>query len=286
MPKGGFILQARSIEDSEVAHFPPHVREVWSYFLRKANFKDHKVAGKVIKRGELLTSYQEIIENLHWKVGFRKERYSKWQIETAMKLLMKITMVTTTRTTRGMIVTVCNYDKYQDPETYENHNGNHMKTTMKPHDKEIQVRKKEQRINKEEYNTLLSELESSDGEYENLAFSFWKLFMENMDRLEISNTTIKNAKAGPAVKTIRLMMEKDGRTIEEMREVWQFLRDERPNNNGFSWGANIRSVPKLREKFEDILIRSRQKARTGIRGNAAVMEELIREVQAGTFQPQ
>ena len=52
--KGGYILQPRVIDESEVSKFPPHVREIWLYLLRKANFIDLQTNGKIIKRGQLL----------------------------------------------------------------------------------------------------------------------------------------------------------------------------------------------------------------------------------------
>jgi hypothetical protein len=57
------------------------------------------------------------------------ERYSKNDCETAMKYLTKHTMITTTKTTRGMIVTICKYDYYQNPTSYESYNENRNKTT-------------------------------------------------------------------------------------------------------------------------------------------------------------
>lgn len=115
----GYILQPRSIDESEVSNFPPHVREIWLYLLRKANHADAISSGKTIKRGQLFTSYSEILEALSWKVGYRKERYKRHHCETAMKLLMKATMITTTKTTRGFIITICKYDYYQNPKNYE-----------------------------------------------------------------------------------------------------------------------------------------------------------------------
>lgn len=126
--KGGYYLKARKSQEGWIAHAPPHVREIWDYFIHHANFKDH---GK-IKRGQLLTSYKDIQEGTHWMVGYRKEKYSKWQCEIAMKLLTKQHMVATTKTTRGMIVTVLNYEYYQNPENYENHNEHHKRTTREP----------------------------------------------------------------------------------------------------------------------------------------------------------
>lgn len=132
MIPGGYYLKSRSILDSEAAHFPPHAREIWDLLLAMANHKDQKSSGLVIKRGQCFTSYREIRDKLHWMVGYRKETYSKWQCESAMKLLTRATMITTTKTTRGMIITVCNYDHYQNPASYESHNESHTRTTTEP----------------------------------------------------------------------------------------------------------------------------------------------------------
>jgi len=124
IPKG-YILKARVIEDSEIAYAPPHVREIWDLCLRKANYRDRKCGDSVIRRGQWLTSYAEIREALHWKVGWRKHTYKKWQCEETLKKLRRWGMVTTQKTTRGLVVTVCNYNRYQSSANYENHNGNH-----------------------------------------------------------------------------------------------------------------------------------------------------------------
>ncbi len=114
---GGYYIKARCSADSAVAHAPPHVREIWDYLLSRALFKD----GKWLKRGEVSTSYTEIRSALSWFVGWRKMQYSKSQCETAMKWLKAASMITTRRTTRGFIITICNYGKYQDPKNYESH---------------------------------------------------------------------------------------------------------------------------------------------------------------------
>ena len=130
MIKGGYILQPRKIDESDIQECPPHVREIWLYLLRKANHKD--TPNKKLQKGQLLTSYKKIINDLSWKVGYRTENYKKHHCETAMKVLTRLNMITTTKTTRGIIVTICNYEYYQNPKNYENHNGNDNKTTTKP----------------------------------------------------------------------------------------------------------------------------------------------------------
>ena len=123
--EGGFYLKARRTKDSAIAKAPPHVREIWDYMLANAFFKD----GESLKRGQLLASYAQIIDGLSWYIGFRRMSYTVAQCETAIKVLTKHGMITTMRTTRGLIVTICNYDKYQAPKNYENHNEDGTRTT-------------------------------------------------------------------------------------------------------------------------------------------------------------
>lgn len=124
---GGYYLKARKIQESDIAHAPPHVREIWDWLIHNALHDDY---GK-LKRGQLRTTYQDILDGLSWYVGYRKMRYKKHNCEMAMKWLTKAGMITTAKTTRGMIVTVCNYDVYQNPKNYESHTNVDTKATMK-----------------------------------------------------------------------------------------------------------------------------------------------------------
>lgn len=112
---GGYYIKARQARDSEIAHAPPVVREVWDYLLSQAMFRD----GRHLKRGEVLTSFREMSDALSWRIGWRREQYSKCNIETAMNWLRKRAMIQTRRTTRGFIITVCKYEFYQTPSNYE-----------------------------------------------------------------------------------------------------------------------------------------------------------------------
>jgi len=116
---GGYYLKARQIQNSEIAHSPPHFREIWDWLLKEANHQDNKCHGKTLKRGQLLATYNDITDGLSWKIGYRKQSYTKSQCEKAMKFLRSRSMIETTKTTRGLIITIHNYDKYQNPKNYE-----------------------------------------------------------------------------------------------------------------------------------------------------------------------
>jgi hypothetical protein len=139
--EGGYYLKARRVQESWIAKAPPHVREIWDFLLLKANYKD---CGE-IKRGQLLTTYSDIREGLAWFVGYRKETYKKHHCEIAMKALTRERMIATAKTTRGLVITVLNYDKYQNPKNYENDGENDNETTMKLQPTDTIRKEKEER---------------------------------------------------------------------------------------------------------------------------------------------
>lgn len=129
--RGGYYIKARQIEYSKIAHAAPHVREIWDWLIRSAQHKPFKASNKVIDRGQILTSYEEIADDLHWMVGFIKKVYKKYQIDCALRWIRQEGMITTQKTTRGLIITVCNYDTYQDPSNYDYDTASNTITTRR-----------------------------------------------------------------------------------------------------------------------------------------------------------
>jgi len=115
MIKGGYILQPRLFDESEASKMPPVARELWFYLLRKVNHADN---GK-FKRGSGFFTLKDIQDDLCWYSGYRKNTYSKSQISKSLRKLNEGNMAETVKATRGVVVTICNYDQYQDPKNYE-----------------------------------------------------------------------------------------------------------------------------------------------------------------------
>ena len=114
MIKGGYYIKAKRIQNSKIMHSSPAVRETWDWLLLNAAYEDNKQSGFVIKRGQLFCSIADIINGLHWFEGWKKCTYSSSQLKRAIGVLRGELMVTTTREPRGMLITICKYDYYQD----------------------------------------------------------------------------------------------------------------------------------------------------------------------------
>ena len=144
--RGGYILQPRVWDESDAAHFPPVVREVWFWLLRNVSHKDHKSC----KRGEGFFTLKDMQDGLSWSVGYRRETYSKPQLTKSLRRLREEHMIETAKETRGIRVTINNYERYQNPENYEsNDEGNTKETrrkqeghTIDKNDKNVQEGKK------------------------------------------------------------------------------------------------------------------------------------------------
>lgn len=264
MIKGGYILQPRKLDESDIMNSPPHIREIWSYILRKANYYDHGD----IKRGQLYTSYKQIINDLSWHIGYRKETYKKHHCEIAMKALTKKNMITTTKTTRGLIITICNYEYYQDPKNYECYNENITKATRKLHDND--TIHKEDKKEKEYKNKLLSELSDSDvpnKEHFEITIAFWKLFKKNILEVGGSTTNLDKAK-GKWIDSIRLLLETDKQNIDSVRTVFTYLQYDD------FWKKNILSTATLRKQFNRLLLNAKSNGTTK-KQPATTIDDLI-----------
>ncbi len=115
--KGGYYIKPRYIQESRIAHKPPYMREIWDWIIMQCNHESNKICN----RGQCIRTYEDIQKGLGWSIGWRKMKYNKWQCENIMKWLRKATLITTEKTTRGLKITVLNYDYYQDASNYESH---------------------------------------------------------------------------------------------------------------------------------------------------------------------
>jgi len=162
----GYILESRSILDSDIWEKPPLYFKVWHYLLLKARF----APGGGLKRGQLFTSINEIREACSYRIGYRKVKPSKKEIWGIIDWLRsphernydgnsRGTMIVTTKVTHGMVVTICNFNHYQDPNNYESNNESNDENRTKELRKERQGNnKKEERYKKDKKDINIDQL--------------------------------------------------------------------------------------------------------------------------------
>lgn len=104
MALNGFVKIFRQLMEWEWYQDVP-VKTLFLHCLLEANFKDKKCRGVELKRGQFLTSN----DKLRIKTGLTLQ-----QVRTAIKKLKSTGEITTKSTNRNTIITVVNYDFFQD----------------------------------------------------------------------------------------------------------------------------------------------------------------------------
>jgi len=119
---GGFILLSRKLLDSGIMQKPPLYSKLWIWMLLQASHSDHRD----LKRGQFFTSLQRMRRAMSFKIGYRTERPTVKEIRCVCDFLTKGNTIVTTKVTHGMVITIINYEQYQDWRNYEGHNeGNY-----------------------------------------------------------------------------------------------------------------------------------------------------------------
>jgi hypothetical protein len=112
----GSTIWARQTLESDIFYKKPDKWfKIWFFIINRVNHKDNKQ----FKRAECFTTYTEISSYTGAKVH---------QIENCIKWLKSATMITTQKATRGMLISVLNYAKFQDAIKTKSHTESHDKS--------------------------------------------------------------------------------------------------------------------------------------------------------------
>lgn len=104
--EGGATLWARKVVDSEIFfNKPSDWFKIWFYLVSRVNFK----TDKRFERGEIFLNYEWIADATNT---------TRDQVKHCIEYLKEALMIATRKTTRGIIIKVLNYDKYQTLDNY------------------------------------------------------------------------------------------------------------------------------------------------------------------------
>lgn len=87
------------------------VKDVFLHLLLTANYKDNPWRDRVLKQGQLATSYRHLAENLGFSVQ---------QIRTAIAKLKSTHEITTESTSKYTVITIVNWEDYQSNDENTN----------------------------------------------------------------------------------------------------------------------------------------------------------------------
>lgn len=124
--------------------------EAWIYLLCRANHSDGKVLLKgnlcKFKRGEVITSQQKLMSTFKW---------GNTKVINFLKLLEEDEMIVVKTTGLGTIVSICNYDTYQDNQIKNKVQTKSKQSADKVQTNTMNKKNKKNNVNKKDINTLM-----------------------------------------------------------------------------------------------------------------------------------
>jgi hypothetical protein len=91
-------------------------RALWLWLYCKANHKDYPEGN--LKRGELLTTIDEMRQAMRYRSGYSFRKPGRMVIWRTLGRYRERDMIVTRKTTLGLIITICDYEFYQEPDNY------------------------------------------------------------------------------------------------------------------------------------------------------------------------
>ena len=240
VPQGYFLL-SRLIFESPIWRECPRMLKLFIYLIGVARHKKvpKRYPGFAVKRGELVTSLWQLSEDNEYLDKGRLKKLSRQSVSRMLKRLQNLGMIELKADTYGTHICICNYEKYQSPESYKadtfdtgveidwNQSGTRVETNNKDNNGK------------------------NDNESGNLPFiSELRNYFINVYgghvRIPDSFKSWDN--------DLRLLVEKDKRPIDEIREVITFAAAEFSRyKEGVEHSFRVESPRSLRDKYEKLL---------------------------------
>jgi len=116
-----YFLLSRQIFESAIWQDDPHILKLFIYLIGQSRYdKKPKVYPNCkIERGELVTSLQEISENNHYLKHGKIQKWSRQKVARMLEVLTKQGYILLLSDTYGTHIKLCNYEQYQDKNTYK-----------------------------------------------------------------------------------------------------------------------------------------------------------------------
>lgn len=247
----GWISLHRKLMDNPI-WVDSNYLKLWVYCLFKASHKEHdQLAGNQmvkLERGQFITGRFSLAKDMNRGVKplqFVNER-TWWRY---LKNFEKFQMLSIKSTNSFSVVTIDKYDFYQGGLSETDQQTVQPLSNDCPTDvQRLSTNNKENKENKEnKLNTSSPKSKIYDEES-----SFYQLALRLFSRIKENNESFKKPNLQKWAEEMRLMIEKDKRTEQQVRYLIDWCQ-----NDSF-WKANILSVKKLREKFDQLTIQAKR----------------------------
>jgi len=235
----GFVLLHREILGWEW-YKETNVRSLFIHCLLKANWEPNTWKGVQIERGQFATSVDTLAYEL---------KLTAKQIRTALDKLKRTGEIHVKGAAKYSLVTVVKYDNYQKNDEKKGEQKDNTKGNKKTPKK----------ATTKEYNKLkildidMSFVPEDLTEYLKIAKSYQIVFINNLKQKNAPTKNQENATFENYVTPIRLMIENDKVTVQDLRDVKDYLKGPKSE----FWKKNILSTSKLRQQIQKLLMAAR-----------------------------
>lgn len=246
----GYIKLYRCLLDNPVVWKDAEHLAVWVYLLLNASHKELSVMfdGKkqILQPGQLLTGRKVISE---------KTKVSESKVQRILKLFENEQQIEQQTSNRNRVITIKNWALYQITEQQSEQQPNSNRTAT---EQQLNTNK-----NVKNERNIINKIVAPVGDNS----SSDNVFSENSFEMQCVNSLVQSClRQFPGAKVpknekekqawcvhIERMKRLDGRSEAEIREALDFaIADD-------FWKSNIRSTKKFREKFETLIVQSRNK---------------------------
>lgn len=245
----GWIKLHRQIRDHWLYKEKPYSKfQAWIDLLLSANHETKKVVlGNElieVERGSFITSKRKLIDKWGW---------SNTKVDNFMNILLSDGMIEYKSDTKKTLVSIVNYEDYQNQNDTETTPKRH-ENTCKNDTKHLQKRtNKNDKNDKNEKNNNIKpfspkQVYDEDSVHYQLANRLYQKILEN-------NPEHKKPNLQKWANDVRLMMERDKRTEEQIAYLIDWVQADS------FWKTVVLSISKLREKYDQLVIRIKEEQR-------------------------
>lgn len=239
----GFIKLQRKIQDhwiyQEKRKFSRY--EAWLDLLMMANHKDNKflLGNQLIevKKGSLITSELKLMEKWDW---------GKAKLRAFLEMLENDGMIVKESDRKKTTITICNYCVYHDYENENRPQTDHEQTDNRP---SADTNKNVKNVKNEKNKDIKP---SSPKQVYDEQSIHYKLASRLFQNILANNEDFKKPNLQKWANDVRLMIERDDRTEEQITYLMDWVQKDS------FWKSNILSTSKLREKFDQLVIRVKE----------------------------
>ena len=240
---GGSVLWARTVFQSPIWGKSPQVFKAFFWIVGHAAFEDgHTFKGHVLMRGQLVTTYTAIADAMAYCFNRAIIKPSVKEVRVILLWLQSEGMITVkplidgtsankgrptdlTRAYVGLLISVVNYDTYQDYKSYKGRDKG------RPSLEQGQLR---ERMEKEYIKTFLSNSDEI------------RLADLLLEKIVSRSPNFKKPNIQAWAKDIDLMIRIDKRDVSEIGQVIEWCQQDQ------FWQSNILSTSKLRKQYDQL----------------------------------